>query len=411
MRLKPIWPFERRTSLENPGVPLSSPQAWAILAGEVSTDSGVNLSEFTTMRIAAVWRCVELIAGTVAQCPLRAWRGVRGDSDRKAVEVQVFEEPNPQTTPYEFVETTVTHELLWGNGYWLPIGTNAGDGIAQLWTLNPWSVTPSRKPTSDKGVPGDKVYQINVGSGLQLGDDQVVHLPGIGYDGIRGLSRIAHARQSLGLSVAAEQFGARLFGSGSLMAGFLSTERSLSEDEAKTIKARWRDRITGLAKAHEVAVLDAGMKWTPIGIPPEDAQFLQTRQFAVEEVCRWFGVPPHLAMLVDKTTSWGAGISEQSLGLHRYTLSHYFERVQQRATQFLLPSGVYAEFDTSRLLRGDQVARYAAYGLAITYGWLSQNEVRAMEQLPRVDGLDDYATPPVDTPPVVPMGGKSPKGN
>lgn len=404
---------ERRDSLENPGIPLSSPQAWALIAGEIGTNSGVNISEFTALRTMAVWRCIALISGTIAQMPLHAWQGRRGDSNRKAIEFPLFEDPNPEISIFELIETSLVHDLLWGNGYWLKIGNNAGDGVAQVWSLPPWSTFVTRDDTQRNGVPGQKVYRVNVGNGLKLTDADVVHFPGLGYDGIRGLSPIAHAREGLGLGVASEQYAAKLFGNGSLMGGMITTDKDLTDDQAETIKARWRQRMTGINKAHEVAVMDSGAKFTPLTIPPEDAQFLQSRQFSVEETCRLYGVPPHLAMMVDKTTSWGAGIAEQSVGFHRYTLTHWTGRYENRLTKFLLPKGVYAEFDSSQMLKGDTAARYAAYAVARATGWLNGSEIRKFENLPPINdpALDAYG-PVVITPPALPGGGgKDPKGD
>lgn len=367
------------------------------------------------MRAAAVWRCLHLIAGSMAECPINLWEGKRGDKvDRKAVDAEWLDNPNPEVTWYEYIETSMVHDLLWGNAYWLPVYTNAGDRIAQLWTLPPWQTYVSRTTPNQRGIPGEKVYHLAVNQGIDLTDKQVVHFPGIGYDGIRGLSPISHARQTIGLGVAAEQYGARLFGSGSLMSGIVSTDQKMTPEQAETMKARWRDKVAGLQKAHEVIVMDAGLKWTPIGIPPDDAQFLQTRAFAVEEICRLYGVPPHLVMQLDKTSSWGRGIAEQSLSFVRYTMQGWFERYAQRITKRLLPANQYAEFDISPLIQGDQVARYSSYATAINSHWLSPNEARGREGMPRVErtafagtdglGLDSYAFT-VAAPPAVSVNG------
>ena len=387
---------ERRDSLENPAIPLASPQAWALIAGQVSTDSGVNISEFTAMRAVAVWRCIQLIAGSMAECPINIWEGKKGDKvDRKAVDAEWIDNPNPEVTWYEYIETSMVHELLWGNAYWLPVWTNAGDRIAQMWTLPPWQTFVTRTTPNQRGIPGAKTYHLAVNEGIDLSDQQVVHFPGLGYDGIRGLSPIAHARQTIGLGVAAEQYGARLFGSGSLMSGIVSTDQKMTPEQAETMKARWRDKVAGLQKAHEVIVMDAGLKWTPIGIPPDDAQFLQTRAFAVEEICRLYGVPPHLVMQLDKTSSWGRGIAEQSLSFVRFTMQGWFERYAQRISKRICGPNQYAEFDITPLIQGDQIARYTAYNAAIGAHWLSPNEVRGMEGYPQVTpeqwpGTDGY---------------------
>ncbi len=400
---------EARSSLENPGIPLNSPQAWALIAGQISTDSGINLSEFTALRSAAVWRCVHLLSGTVAQMPLRVWQGKRGEVERTAIDVPWSDNPNPEVPWFEFMETSMAHELLWGNAFWLPVKNGLGQTI-QLWSLPPWSTFVTRDPSTVRGVPGAKVYRINVAEGLILHDGDVVHIPGLGYDGIRGLSPVAHLRQALGLGIAAEQYGARLFGSGSLMSGILTSDKKMTEAQADTAKARWRQKMTGLQKSHEVAILDDGLKWSPVGIPPEDAQFLQTRQFAVAEIARMYGVPPHLLFETEKDTTWGTGIAEQSLAFVRYTLSQWLARFEGRVTRWLCPPNTYAEFDTSKMLRGDNASRFASYAAAIPSGWITRNEVRALEMMQPSDapGMDDFVLPVAGTPVAMPPGKDTP---
>jgi HK97 family phage portal protein len=194
------------------------------------------------------------------------------------------------------------------------------------------------------------------------------------------------------------------------MGGILTTDQSLTEDQARALKTRWQEKMTGVSKAHEVAVLDQNIKFQQLTIPPEDAQFLESRQFSVEEVCRLFGVPPYLAMQVDKTTSWGAGIAEQSLGFHRYTISSWTDRYERRIDKHLLPPGFYCEFDASQLLRGDMAARFGAYAVGMSAGFLNGNTVRGWEGLPPEAGLDEYKPIP-DTPPAMPPAGKDPKGS
>src|SRR4029077_3560312 len=288
----------------------------------------------------------------------------------------------------------------------------------RLLPLQPWTVTVTRKRITVDGIDsyyGPKLYTVSAQGAPSepLTDDEILHIPGLGYDGLKGLSRIAYGRQFMGVGLAAEQFGGRLFGSGSLIGGVLQTEKKLDQTQANVIKQNWRERMTGLARAHEIAVLDSGLKFQPISIPPEDSPVIETRRFAVEEVARFYGVPPHLVGAVEKSTSWGAGIAEQSLGFVRYTLSEYMVPFEQRVTKELLPPGQVAEFDTDRILRGDAAARWAVYATAKAIGCFSANDILRKEGEPPIPGGDVYAGAQLPAPPapgVPPDTGKTPAG-
>lgn len=408
--------FERR-SLNNPGTPLTADGIMSILGSGMSTDSGVAVSEFSALQMAAVWRCVSLISSAIAGLPLRTYKDA-GDGFREEVPNALLANPHPELTRYELIQMTLLHILLWGNAYILKIPNVVGNRIVRLLPIQPWKVVPTRKRISVDGLTdyfGDKQYQV-VAQGAPsepLTDDEILHIPGLGYDGLRGLSKIAYLRQSIGVGLAAEQFGARFFGSGSLVSGFIKSAKKLDQTQANVIKQNWRERMTGLARAHEVAVLDGSLEFVPLTMPNDDAQFMETRRFAVEEVARFYGVPPHLVGAVEKSTSWGAGIAEQSLGFVRYTLSEYMVPYEQRVTKELLPAGQVAEFDTDRILRGDAAARWAVYATGKEIDVLTKEDICRAESLPKPP--PEPATPaPVLSPPppggVPPNVGKTPAG-
>jgi phage portal protein BeeE len=180
-----------------------------------------------------------------------------------------------------------------------------------------------------------------------LSDDEILHLPGLGYDGICGVSPIRAARESIGLGLAAQEYGAKLFGSGSLATGILQTEQRLTQKQADTLSKRWKEKRTGLGAAHETIVLDKGAKFHQLTIPPEDAQFLESRRFQVTEVCRWFGIPPFLMFETEKSTSWGTGLEQQALGWVKFDLLPELTAVEQRVTKHVLkPQPVYAHYSS-----------------------------------------------------------------
>jgi HK97 family phage portal protein len=180
--------------------------------------------------------------------------------------------------------------------------------------------------------------------------------------------------------VAAEAYGAKLFGSGSLATGILQTEQRLEPKQADALKSRWKAKAAGIANAHDVVVLDAGAKFQQLSIPPGDAQFIESRKFQIDEVARMFGIPPHMLMQVDRSTSWGTGIEQQLIGFVQFSLQPtYLTRVEQRITKILKPQPVYAKYSLEGLLRGDSAARSAFYTAMWNIGVLSTNDIRRLE--------------------------------
>ena len=378
--------FERRASPESPAVPLTSASLLNWLAGP-AVDAGVTVSETASLGMPAVWRAVNLIAGTCASLPLHAYRSE--DDVRLPMNggqaAALLASPHPDMTPFEVWETVYSHLLLWGNGY-LRVLRDQNGRIAELWPLHPSRIQAGR--ASD----ATKVYQLDGEAGYT--DNEILHIPGFGYDGICGVSPIRLAKQGIGLALAAEKYGAKLFGSGSLASGILQTEQRLDRASADRLKADWKSKVGGgVDHAHEVAVLDAGAKFQQLSIPPEDAQFIETRRFQIAEVARIFGIPPHMLMDTERSTSWGTGIEQQGIGFVVYTLRPWLTRVEQRLTQILRPAAVYAKYSVEGLLRGDTQARYAAYAVARQWGWMSVNEIRRLEDMPPVSGGDERLQP------------------
>lgn len=384
--------MERRTSLENPSIPISSDSIITLLGTGITTDAGIHVSEFNAMRLGAMWRCVSIISGIVAGLPLRVYSGNRDDIGPKTpTNTGILSRPPEGMTMYEFKEQIMVHLLLWGNSYVRKVPNQGGNKTAALVLYRPWEVKPSRN-----GGPGTPKHYDVLNGDKNLTDDDIIHIPGLAYDGIQGLSPIQYARNTIGTAVAVEQYGAKFFGNGAMLSGLIKSNDKIPQDKAEQIKQRWRDKFTGLARAHEVAVLDSGLEYVPLAVPPETAQFLATRLFNVNEIARWFGVPPHLIGDVDRTTSWGQGIAEQTLGFVRFTIGFWASRVEERLSQ-ALPStpAQYAEFDLDNLLRADANQRASFYHQAISDGWLNRAEVRIMEgRTPAPDeaGLEQFET-------------------
>ena len=396
-----LWGDETR-SLENPSYPLTSSALIDIFTAP-NTHSGVIVNERTAQRVTAVYRAWSLIAGTIGSLPLQTFTGdPPGGQPWIGDQANLLRIPggrDPVTgiaypgtpTAMVFYETVVVHLLSWGNAYIVKIPVEVGGTrVVALDLLAPDHVEPrwTRRSASN---PSGKIFLVTdplTGEVMAATPNDVIHIRALGHDLLQGISPIGAARQALGLSVAAEEYGARLFGSGNLMAGILQTDQRLDDVQATRLKERWKAKLQGLATAHDVAVLDLGAKWQPIGIPPQDSQFIQSREFAVTEVARLYGIPPHLLAQVDRTTSWGSGIQEQGISFNIYTLRVWAARVEQTLSNELLPRGVNCRFNVSELLRGDMKQEIDAHQVAILSGQETPNEARAGRGLPPIDGGD-----------------------
>jgi len=370
--------------LESPLVPISSDAILQMIGTGSSSHAGVKVTEEKISGLSAVWRAVNLIAGSLAGLPLHVYKtddaGVRRlvTSGNAA---NLVASPHKDMTPFEFWETVVAHMLLWGNAYLQkeldPLGRLVGFTI----------VHPSRVKVHRLKKTGTKVFVLDQGE-VFVTEDTILHLPALGYDGICGASPVRLAREGFALALAAEEYGSRLFGSGLLSTGVLQTEQRLTEDQANALSKRWEEKQSGLEKAHKTIVLDSGASFTKLSMPPDDAQFLESRSFQISEIARWFGTPPHMLMHTEKSTSWGSGIEQQSLGFVVFTLRSWLIRIEQRITPLLYPQPTYAKFSVEGLLRGDSAQRGAFYKTMWEMGALSTNDILALEDRPPVEGGD-----------------------
>lgn len=369
-------------SAENPAVPLTDTTLLEMLGIEQNF-SGKNVTEITALGLPAVWRAMQVTCNVPAALPLHAFREVE-NARVPAVghAASLLDDPHPDMTPYEFWQTAMFHRRAWGNAYIRKLRNPLGQ-VAELWPIHPGRVKAGRESEG-----GRKVYAIDGGREV-LSDNEILHLPGLGYDGICGVSPIRAARESIGMGLAAQEYGARLFGSGALATGVLQTEQRLTQRQADQLATRWKEKRTGLESAHSTVVLDKGAQFHQLSINPDDSQFLESRRFQVIEVCRWFGLPPFLMFETEKSTSWGTGLEQQALGWVKFDLGPDLTAVEQRITKHVLrPTPVYAKYALEGLLRGDSTARAAFYKSMWELGALSTNEIRAYEEQPPVAGGD-----------------------
>lgn len=379
-------------SVESPLVPLSSDTLAELFGGNYKNDAGINVTETKALGVPAVWRAVQTISSVAASLPLHTYR----KPSRARVNVQLLANPNEELTQFEFWELKYVHCLLWGNGFSRKVRNDAGV-IKWLDPIAPSSVRVGRVKR-DADFPTGKLFEVTMTDGTKepFSPYDIFHIPGMGYDGLVGLSPIGQARQSVALALAAEAYGAKLFGNGSLMAGILQSDMVLDDKVAKSLKERWRNSVGGgLQRAHEIAVLGAGAKFQPVTMPNKDAQFIESRRFQIAEIGRWYGLPGHFLGDTEKSTTWGTGIEHMSIGMVKFMLHPtWLTRFEQRITRELVPGPTtYAEYAVEGLLRGDSTARANFYRIMREVGALSANDIRELENMTPVEGGDMYLQP------------------
>jgi len=376
----------REASLENPSTAITGQR----LLSEV-TDPGTLWSATTGQptKIGAAYRCVQIIAQSVAGCPVQ----VRRRSDKAVLDVPALTSARGGTTPYEMWETTVAHIALQGNAYLRKMRTRDGRVLA-LQPIHPSRVTVQVVDATEVGVPFAKLFVVDGCVFDPLTERDVLHIPGLSLDGVMGISVISHLRQTFSLAASAERMANKFYDQGMLLSGFLSTAEDLSQEKASILKDRWRAKLTGIDSAYDVAVLDKGAKFEKLSMSPSDAQFLETRKFSTTEIARLFGIPGWMINDQEKSTSWGTGMEQQWRTFVQLTLQPYMQRIEQRLVRELCdPETDQVKFKVEGLLRGDSAGRAAFYASGITNGWLVPNEPRGWEDLEPVPWGDEPYLP------------------
>lgn len=350
-----------------------------------STTSGKRVNERSSMQMTAVYSCVRVLSEAVASLPLHMYRYTES-SKEKAVDHPLYrllhDEPNPEMTSFAFRETLMTHLLLWGNAYAQVIRNGKGEVIA-LYPLMPEKMTVDR----DKHGQLYYEYQVTVNEPelktgtVTLAPSDVLHIPGLGFDGLVGYSPIAMAKNAIGLAIAAEEYGSKFYANGAAPSGVLEHPGTL-KDPSK-VRDSWASTFGGSGNAHKVAVLEEGMKYTPISISPNEAQFLETRKFQIDEIARIFRVPPHMVGDLEKSSF--SNIEQQSLEFVKYTLEPWLIRWEQNLSKCLLTEDekneYFFNFNVDGLLRGDYQSRMNGYAVGIQNGFMSPNDIRTLENM------------------------------
>lgn len=355
-----------------------------------SSSSGRRVNERSAMQMTAVYSCVRILSEAVASLPLHVY--ARTDfGTKKALKHPLYkvlhDEPNPEMTSFIFRETLMTHLLLWGNAYAQIIRNGKGE------VLGLYPLMPDRMKV-DRDERGCIYYQyfvtdgdapINKTSMVKLSESEVLHIPGLGFDGLVGYSPIAMAKNAIGMAIATEEYGASFFANGATPSGILEYPGTVKDPEA--MRESWSQGFSG-TNSHKVAILEEGMKYTPISISPNEAQFLETRKFQINEIARIFRVPPHMVGDLEKSSF--SNIEQQSLEFVKYTLDPWVTRWEQSIVRRLFTEEekkkYYVKFNVDGLLRGDYQSRMNGYATARQNGWMSANDIRELENLDRIPG-------------------------
>jgi HK97 family phage portal protein len=354
------------------------------------SNSGIGVSEKTSIALTAVWSAIRLLSETIASLPLNVYRMDKDGSKfidydnplNKLISIA----PSPNYTSYNFIETMMTHLLLYGNAYAVII-RNGGARPIELKICDPESVEPIK--SQDDGL----VYY-KTKSGM-YSSKEILHIVGFSYDGIKGKSPIQACQQALSIGMASQQFGSNFFGRGANLAGVLEHPARLSDDAANRLRESFAQRFSGINNSHKTAVLEEGVKFKPIGLPLADLQYIETRRFSTEEVARLYRVPLHL--LQDLSKSSFNNIEQQSLEFAKYSLMPYLRNWESELYRKLLAdreqSTHFFKFNTKELLRSDANSRADYYRKMFEIGALSPNEIRNLEDMNKIQNGNDHYVP------------------
>ncbi|MGM9587527.1 MAG: phage portal protein [Candidatus Limivicinus sp.] len=361
--------------------------------------SGKAVTERSAMQMTAVYSCVRILAEAIAGLPLHLYTYKEDGGKEKAIGHPLYlllhDEPNPEMSSFVFRETLMTHLLLWGNAYAQIIRNGKGEVVA-LYPLMP------NRMTVDRDSSGQLFYSYQMNNSdaptmkagtVILKPSDVLHIPGLGFDGLVGYSPIAMAKNAIGLAIATEEYGAKFFANGATPGGLLEYPGTVKDPDR--VRESWNKGFSGSQNAGKVAILEEGMKYTPISIAPEQAQFLETRKFQINEIARIFRVPPHMVGDLEKSSF--SNIEQQSLEFVKYTLDPWVVRWEQSLSRALFTpeekKQYFFKFNVEGLLRGDYQSRMNGYATARQNGWMSANDIRELENLDRIpaeEGGDLY---------------------
>ena len=356
-----------------------------------TSSAGKSVTAQTAIQLSTVYACVRVISETVASLPLGVYEAT-DDGNQKAAEHPLYrllhDEPNTEMTSFVFREVMLTHLLLYGNSY-SQIIRSGKNSIVGLYPLLPDHMDV------DRDSKGNLTYTYTTSDGktVVIKPTDVLHIPGLGFDGVMGYSPIALEKSAIGLGIASEEYGSKFFSNGARPSGILTHPNTVKNPKA--IRESWNTAYGGSSNANRVAILEEGMTFTPLSIPNNEVQFLETRKFQVEEICRIFRVPPHLVGDLEHATF--SNIEHQSIDFAVHTIRPWLVRIEQAMNRALFSDQekgkFYVQFNIDGLMRGDYKSRMEGYAIARQNGWMSANDIRELENqnpIPAEEGGDAY---------------------
>lgn len=372
-----------RANPNRPSTSLSNPAEWLFSGNESKT--GIEVTETTAMQLSAVFGAVRVISETIASLPWGV-KTLQNDIVKDAKDHPVnklIHAPNKMMTDFTLREVCQAHLCLHGNAFIVIKRDEAGNAVRLI------PVHPSR--VAIKVYQDEKFYTVDQKETFD--DSEVIHLVGLSFDGIQGKSVIEAARESIGLGLAADRFGGSFFGNGANISAVLSHPAKLSDEAYNRLMRSWTQRNSGLDNAHKTAILEEGMKVEKMSISPSESQFLETRQFSVVDIARFFRIPlAYLGSIENSSTR--ANIEEQGIQFQRNTILPWVRRWESEINRKLfIDESYYIRFNMEGLLRGDIKSRYEAYTKGRQWGWHSANDVRRMENMAPIEGGDVYLQP------------------
>ena len=366
---------------------IGSPDGWR--GGDQTADAGEVVTESSAMALSAVWACANLLSGTIASLPLMVYRNIDGvrtvDKDHTLYRV-LHDSPNFDQTSVDFWQFMQLSLELRGNAYAEKTITNGS--VTALVPISPTFMTVRRIAN------GSIQYTwTQDGRTFTRSDAGILHIRGLGGDPLGGLSTLQFGKNAFGLARAVDRAAGSTFKNGLRPSGALTFSDFLSKENREIAETKLVEKYVGAVNAGRPLVLEGGTTWQQLTINPEDAQMLESRRFSIEEICRFFGVPPHMVGHTENSTSWGTGLEQQTLGFQKFTLGPRLRRIEQALSKQLLTAkdrsnGVTIEFSVEGLLRADSAGRSAYYQIMTQIGAMTINEIRALENLPPVEGGD-----------------------
>ncbi|QXO42235.1 phage portal protein [Morganella morganii] len=391
------------------GVPvhLTSGEFWQEWSG--TSSSGKVVTADKAMQLSAVWSCVRLLSESISTLPLKIYKSQSDGSRALAKDHPVYrllcKQPNAEMTPSRFMLMVVASVCLRGNGFIEK--RYIGSRLVALHPLLPQNMVVKRSKSGTLEYEyTDPLTQTKRPIPLK----SMMHIRGFGMDGICGMIPVQLGRDVIGSAMAVEESAAKIFENGLQSSGFLSAEMALDSDQRERIR-KYIQQFVGSKNAGKIMVLEGGMKYNNVTMNPEAAQMLESRTFSIEEICRWFRVPPFMVGHMDKQSSWASSVEGMNMQFLTNTLRPLLINIEQEISRCLLndDDDFYAEFSVEGLLRADSAGRSAYYTTSLQNGWMSRNDVRRLENLPPIDGGDIYTVQLNLTP--IDQLGKEPGGN